>query len=186
MPGICFCIQDIVVPSEFTLLGYGCYTSVFKMGDTYECWDSKLVCASTFTEVCLKPYKINEKFQGSWNWLDLMLPTFQFPLERGFEENSSVAFWKVSLIWTSHFHPRLKLHVWNTNGSAWRQTGPHKLVISRYSFSVEGLAPWFSVCLFVLVNVKECIKFSTRDQICQMSNSFQFQTLCRKHFHWLF
>lgn len=150
MPDICFCIQDILWISVFTLLGYGCYTNVFKMGDTYGCWDSKLVCAWTFSEVCLKPNKIHEKFQGTWNWLDLMLPTFQCPLERGFEENSSVALWKVYLIWTLHFHLRLKLHVWDTNGSAWRQTGPHKLVVvqSRYSFSVEGLGPWFSISLF--------------------------------------
>lgn len=45
MPGMCFCIQDIVVPSAFTSLGYGCYMSVLKRGETYECWDSKLVCA---------------------------------------------------------------------------------------------------------------------------------------------
>lgn len=141
-----------------------------------------------FSEVCLKPYKIHEKFQGSWNWLDLMLPILQCSQQRHFEENSSVELWKVYLIWTLLFHPRLKLHVWNTNGSAWRQTAPHEVVVvqSRYSFSVWGLAPWFSVCLFVLVNVEECIKFSKRDQICQMSNSFNFQPLCRKHFHWLF
>lgn len=36
MPCTCFCIQDIVVSSVFTLLGHGCYMSVFKMGDIYE------------------------------------------------------------------------------------------------------------------------------------------------------
>lgn len=178
MPGTCFCIHNIVMSSVFTFLGYGCYRNVLKMGETYECWDSKLVCAWTSGGECLKPYKIHEKFQGSCNWLGLMLPTFQCPLERGFEENSSVALWKVYLIWTLHFHPRLKLHVWNINGSACRQT-PHNLVVaqSRYSFNVQRLAPWFSVCLFVLVNVEECIKFSMRGRICHMNNSFQFQSL---------
>lgn len=45
MPGMCFCTQDIVVSSAFTLLGCGCYMSVLKRGETYECWDSELVWA---------------------------------------------------------------------------------------------------------------------------------------------
>lgn len=31
------CIQDIVVSSVLTSLGYECYMSVLKMGQTYEC-----------------------------------------------------------------------------------------------------------------------------------------------------
>lgn len=147
-----------------------------------------------WTSMCLNFYwSMFETLQNSWK-VPGLLKLVRFGVTN-LTVPTGERFWRElqcgtlrSLIWTLHFHPRVKLHVWNINGSFWRQTGPHKLVViqSRYNFSVQGLAPWFSVCLFVLVNVKECITFSMRDQICQMNNSFKFQSLGTKHFQWLF
>jgi len=136
----------------------------------------------------MKLYKIHEKLQCSWNWLDVILLTFQCPLEMVLKRISVPRSTKVYLIWTLHFHPSLKLHVWNINGSAWRQRGPHRQVVFqlRYSFSSSRLASWFSICLFVLVNLEQCIKFSLRDQTCQMNNSFPFKSICRKLFQLVF
>lgn len=105
---------------------------------------------------------LSEAARNTWKAPGLLklvgcdITDFSVPLEMVLKRIPVQCSTKVYLIWTLHFHPSLKIRVWNINGSAWRQRGPHRQVVfqPRYSFSSCRLASWFSVCLFVLVNLE--------------------------------